>query len=69
MYDTDFPNAISQIEQALVERRTYFVSTSIATYMSSPILAKVQEGEEIRDHKNAQAYTTHFHNIFVASPN
>jgi hypothetical protein len=34
-----------------------------------PILAKVPEGEEIRDYQNAQAYATHFNNIFVASPN
>jgi len=35
----------------------------------SPILAKVPEGEEIRDYQNAQSYATHFNNIFVPSPN
>jgi hypothetical protein len=30
VHGADFPNAISQIEQALAERRTYIVSTSIA---------------------------------------
>jgi hypothetical protein len=38
-------------------------------YTPSPILAKDPEGEEIRDYQNAQAYATHFNNIFVASLN
>jgi hypothetical protein len=38
-------------------------------YTPSPILAKVPEGEEVRDFRNAQAYATHFDYIFVASPN
>jgi len=37
-------------------------------YTPSPILAKVPEGEEIRDYHNAQAHATHFNNIFVVSP-
>jgi len=38
-------------------------------YVPSPILANVPEGKEIRNYQNAQAYATHFNNIFVASPN
>jgi hypothetical protein len=29
----------------------------------------VPEGKEVMDYQNAQAYATHFNNIFVASPN
>ena len=68
VHHADFPNAILQIEQALVVRRAYVVSTSIAASMSLHH-SSVPEDKEVRDYQNARAYATHFNNIFVESPN
>ena len=47
VHGADFPNAMSQLEQALAERRTYIVSTSIVA--SIPFTNSCQGSRRRRD--------------------
>jgi len=70
VHGPDFPNAISQIEHALVERRTYIVSTSVAA--SVPFANSCQGSGRRRDQRLSECsilrYTFQQHLRTVSEP-